>query len=106
MNRTKRRNTVQKPSYSVTLLQERIKSLQQQIAVLQNEKKTAVSSVKGFKETNEKLTTQLHLADQRLQATKLTIEVKYFSLCCLKMFSLILLSFCEILITLIFFLLL
>uniref|UniRef100_A0A8B9N8R1 Centlein n=1 Tax=Accipiter nisus TaxID=211598 RepID=A0A8B9N8R1_9AVES len=69
------RNTVQKMGYSVTLLQERIKSLQQQIAVLQNEKKTAVSSVKGFKETNEKLTTQLHLADQRLQATKLTIEV-------------------------------
>ncbi|XP_052633272.1 centlein isoform X3 [Harpia harpyja] len=75
VNRTKRRNTVQKPGYSVTLLQERIKSLQQRIAVLQNEKKTAVSSVKGFKETNEKLTTQLHLADQRLQATKLTIEV-------------------------------
>ncbi|XP_019326301.1 PREDICTED: centlein [Aptenodytes forsteri] len=75
-NRTKRRNIiVQKPGYSVTLLQERIKSLQQQIAVLQNEKKTAVSSVKGFKETNEKLTTQLHLADQRLQTSKLTIEV-------------------------------
>ncbi|XP_029860343.1 centlein isoform X7 [Aquila chrysaetos chrysaetos] len=75
VNRTKRRNTVQKPGYSVTLLQERIKSLQQRIAVLQSEKKTAMSSVKGFKETNEKLTTQLHLADQRLQATKLTIEV-------------------------------
>ncbi|XP_009459422.1 PREDICTED: centlein [Nipponia nippon] len=76
VNRTKRRNTiVQKPGYSVTLLQERIKSLQQQIAVLQNEKKRAVSSVKGFKETNEKLTTQLHLADQRLQSSKLTIEV-------------------------------
>ncbi|XP_035751472.1 centlein [Egretta garzetta] len=76
VNRTKRRNIiVQKPGYSVILLQERIKSLQQQIAALQNEKKTAVSSVKGFKETNEKLTTQLHLADQRLQTSKLTIEV-------------------------------
>ncbi|XP_071657825.1 centlein isoform X3 [Patagioenas fasciata] len=76
VNRTKRRNIiVQKPGHSVTLLQERIKSLQQQIVVLQNEKKTAVSSVKGFKETNEKLTTQLHLADQRLQTSKLTIEV-------------------------------
>ncbi|XP_075383491.1 centlein isoform X2 [Mycteria americana] len=76
VNRTKRRNiVVQKPGYFVTLLQERIKSLQQQIAVLQNEKKTAVSSVKGFKETNEKLTTQLHLADERLQTSKLTIEV-------------------------------
>ncbi|KAK2522625.1 Cntln [Columba livia] len=75
-NRTKRRNIiVQKPGHSVTLLQERIKSLQQQIVVLQNEKKTAVSSVKGFKETNEKLTSQLHLADQRLRTSKLTIEV-------------------------------
>ncbi|XP_074426664.1 centlein isoform X3 [Larus michahellis] len=76
VNGTKRRNIiVQKPGYSVTLLQERIKSLQQQIAVLQDEKKTAVSSVKGFKETNEKLTTQLHLADQKLQTSKLTIEL-------------------------------
>ncbi|KAK2531203.1 Cntln [Columba guinea] len=74
-NRTKRRNIiVQKPGHSVTLLQGRIKSLQQQIVVLQNEKKTAVSSVKGFKETNEKLTSQLHLADQRLRTSKLTIE--------------------------------
>lgn len=82
---------MQQPGYRVTLLQERIKSLQQQIVVLQNEKKTAVSSVKGFKETNEKLTTQLHLADQRLQNSKLTIEVKIFPLCCLTVFSLILL---------------
>ncbi|XP_053909452.1 centlein isoform X2 [Cuculus canorus] len=76
VNRTKRRNiVVQKPGYYVTLLQEKIKVLQQQIAVLQNEKKTAVSSVKGFKEANEKLTTELHLANQRLQTSKLTIEV-------------------------------
>uniref|UniRef100_A0A493T8K5 Centlein n=1 Tax=Anas platyrhynchos platyrhynchos TaxID=8840 RepID=A0A493T8K5_ANAPP len=75
-NRTKRRNSIfQKPGYSAALLRERIKSLQQQIAVLQSEKKTAVSSVKGFKEVNEKLTTQLHLADQRLQTNKLTIQV-------------------------------
>uniref|UniRef100_A0A663N351 Centlein n=1 Tax=Athene cunicularia TaxID=194338 RepID=A0A663N351_ATHCN len=76
VNRTKRRNTiVQKPGYSVTLLQERIKSLQQQITVLHNEKKTAVSSLKGFKEMNEKLTTRLHLADQKLQTSKVTIEM-------------------------------
>uniref|UniRef100_A0A8C3PPP3 Centlein n=1 Tax=Calidris pygmaea TaxID=425635 RepID=A0A8C3PPP3_9CHAR len=75
LNRTKRRNIVQKLGCPVPLLQERIKSLQQQIVVLQNEKMTAVSSAKGFKETNEKLTTQLHLADQRLQSSKLTIEV-------------------------------
>ncbi|XP_009865420.1 PREDICTED: centlein-like, partial [Apaloderma vittatum] len=81
MNRTKRRNTiVQRPGYSVTLLQEKIKSLQQQIAVLQNEKKTAVSSVKEFKKNNEKLTAQLHLADQRLQTSKVTIEVLTSSL--------------------------
>ncbi|XP_031463938.1 centlein, partial [Phasianus colchicus] len=76
VSRTKSRNIIfQKQGYSVTLLQETIKSLQQQIGVLQNEKKTAVSSVKEFKETNEKLTTQLRLADQRLQSSKLTIQV-------------------------------
>ncbi|XP_065518020.1 centlein isoform X4 [Lathamus discolor] len=76
VNRTKRRNIiVQKPGYPITLLHERIKSLQQQLAVLQNEKKTAVSSAKVFKENNEKLTNELQLADRRLQTTKLTIEV-------------------------------
>ncbi|KAM9507910.1 LOW QUALITY PROTEIN: centlein [Guaruba guarouba] len=75
VNRTKRNIIVQKPGYPVTLLHERIKSLQQQLAVLQNEKKTAVSSAKVFKENNEKLTSELQLADQRLQTSKLTIEV-------------------------------
>uniref|UniRef100_A0A8B9GJ58 Centlein n=1 Tax=Amazona collaria TaxID=241587 RepID=A0A8B9GJ58_9PSIT len=76
VNRTKRRNIiVQKPGYTVTLLHDRIKSLQKQLAVLQNEKKTAVSSAKVFKENNEKLTNELQLADQRLQTSKLTIEV-------------------------------
>lgn len=99
MSRTKSRNTIfQNQGYSVTLLQETIKSLQQQIGVLLNEKKTAVSSVKEFKETNEKLTTQLRLADQRLQSSKLTIQVKSISLWCLKIFSLILLLFCGILV--------
>ncbi|TFK15626.1 Centlein [Platysternon megacephalum] len=74
VNREKRRNiVVQKPGCSV-LLRERIKSLQQQIAVLQNAKRTAVSSVKEFKEANEKLTSQLHLADQRLQTSRRTIQ--------------------------------
>lgn len=100
MSRTKSRNIIfQKQGYSVTLLQETIKSLQQQIGVLLNEKQTAVSSVKEFKETNEKLTTQLRLAGQRLQSSKLTIQVKSISLWCLKMFGLILL-FCGILVTL------
>lgn len=70
----------QKQCYSVSLLQARIKSLQQQVAALQKEKMTAMSSVEGLKETNEKLTTQLRLADRSLQTSKLTVEVKYFSL--------------------------
>uniref|UniRef100_A0A8C4YSQ2 Centlein n=1 Tax=Gopherus evgoodei TaxID=1825980 RepID=A0A8C4YSQ2_9SAUR len=74
LNREKRRNiVVQKPGCSV-LLRERIKSLQQQIAVLRNAKRTAVSSVKEFKEVNEKLTSQLHLADQRFQTSRRTIQ--------------------------------
>ncbi|XP_021235444.1 centlein isoform X4 [Numida meleagris] len=76
VSRTKSRNIIfQKQGYSGTLLQERIKSLQQQIGVLVNEKRAAVSSVKEFKETNEKLTTQLRLADRRLQTSKLAIQV-------------------------------
>ncbi|XP_015704536.1 centlein isoform X2 [Coturnix japonica] len=76
VSRTKSRNIIfQEQGYSVTLLKETIKSLQQQIGVLLNEKKAAVSSVKEFKETNEKLTTQLRLADQRLQSSKLTVQV-------------------------------
>ncbi|XP_019410624.1 PREDICTED: centlein isoform X2 [Crocodylus porosus] len=74
-NREKKRNLlIQKPGCSITSLWERIRSLQQQIAVLQNEKKAAVSSIKEFKEASEKLTCQLHLADQRLQTTKQTIQ--------------------------------
>ncbi|XP_037757956.1 centlein isoform X6 [Chelonia mydas] len=74
VNREKRRNIViQKLGCSV-LLRERIKSLKQQIAVLQKAKRTAVSSVKEFKEANEKLTSQLHLADQRLQTSRRTIQ--------------------------------
>lgn len=65
---------IQKLGCSV-LLRERIKSLKQQIAVLQKAKRTAVSSVKEFKEANEKLTSQLHLADQRLQTSRRTIQV-------------------------------
>ncbi|XP_059580677.1 centlein isoform X6 [Alligator mississippiensis] len=74
-NREKKRNIlIQKPGCSITSLWERIRSLQQQIAVLQNAKRAALSSVKEFKEASEKLTCQLHLADQRLQTTKQTIQ--------------------------------
>uniref|UniRef100_A0A8C8RR65 Centlein n=1 Tax=Pelusios castaneus TaxID=367368 RepID=A0A8C8RR65_9SAUR len=74
LNREKRRTIViQKPGCSV-LLRERIKSLLQQIAVLQNVKRTAISSVRKLKEANEKLTSQLNLADQRLQTSRRTIQ--------------------------------
>ncbi|XP_074851035.1 centlein [Carettochelys insculpta] len=74
VRREKRKNiVVQKPGCPL-LLRERIKSLQQQIAVLQNAKRTAVSSVKELKEANEKLTSQLHLSDQKLQASRRTIQ--------------------------------
>uniref|UniRef100_K7FYB9 Centlein n=1 Tax=Pelodiscus sinensis TaxID=13735 RepID=K7FYB9_PELSI len=74
VNREKRRNImVQKPGCSV-LLRERIKSLQQQIAVLQNVGRTTASSIKKLKEANEKLTSQLHLADRRLQTSRRTIQ--------------------------------
>ncbi|KAM6991153.1 LOW QUALITY PROTEIN: centlein [Passerculus sandwichensis] len=76
VSRAKGRNiTVQKPGNSVTLLQEKIKPLQKVVAVVQRKRKTMVTSIKNVKQTNEKLTSQLHLADQRLQVNKLTIEI-------------------------------
>ncbi|KAM3655196.1 LOW QUALITY PROTEIN: centlein [Ammospiza maritima maritima] len=76
VSRAKGRNiTVQKPGNSVTLLQEKIKPLQKVVAVVQRKKKTMVTSIKNVKQTDEKLTSQLYLADQRLQVNKLTIEI-------------------------------
>ncbi|XP_053156335.1 centlein isoform X2 [Hemicordylus capensis] len=72
--REKRRNTVvQKLGCSVSLWG-RITSLQQQLAILQNSKKTALSSLKKFKEANKKLTSQLHRTEQRLQTRKQTVQ--------------------------------
>ncbi|XP_015282060.1 PREDICTED: centlein, partial [Gekko japonicus] len=74
VNREKRRNiVVQKPGCSASLWG-RITSLQQQLAVLQNSKRTTVSALQKSKEENKKLTSQMHLTEQRLQASKQTIQ--------------------------------
>uniref|UniRef100_A0A670K9I2 Centlein n=1 Tax=Podarcis muralis TaxID=64176 RepID=A0A670K9I2_PODMU len=73
VNREKRSIVVQKPGCAISL-RGRITSLQQQLAILQNSKKTAMSSLKTSRETNKKLTSQLHLVEQRLQASKQTIQ--------------------------------
>ncbi|XP_061486570.1 centlein isoform X3 [Rhineura floridana] len=64
---------VQKPGRAISLWG-RITSLQQQLGVLQNSKRTAVSSLKKSRETNKKLTSQLHLTKQRLQTSKQTVQ--------------------------------
>ncbi|XP_066471259.1 centlein isoform X1 [Tiliqua scincoides] len=74
VNREKKRNiVVQKPGCSVSL-SGRITSLQQQLAVLQNSKRTAVSSLKKSKEANKILTVQLQRTEQRLQVSKQTVQ--------------------------------
>ncbi|XP_016049154.1 centlein isoform X2 [Erinaceus europaeus] len=66
--------TSQKSSSSNILLRERIISLQQQNSVLQNAKKRAESSVKEYKEVNEKLLHQQQISDQRFQTSRQTIK--------------------------------
>lgn len=79
VNREKRKNiTAQKSSSNIILLRERIVSLQQQNSVLQNAKKIAESSVKEYKEINEKLLQQQQVSDQRYQTSRQTIKVKTF----------------------------
>ncbi|XP_042311431.1 centlein isoform X2 [Sceloporus undulatus] len=73
-NREKRRGvTIQKSGCS-TSLWGRITSLQQQITILQNSKRTAVSSLKKCREVNKKLTSQLHGTKQRLDTSKQTVQ--------------------------------
>ncbi|KAF7244545.1 Centlein [Varanus komodoensis] len=72
VNREKKRGiVVQKPGYSISLWG-RITSLQQQLAISQNSKKTVIASLKKYKEANKKLTSQLDMTKQRLQASKKT----------------------------------
>ncbi|XP_045636171.1 centlein isoform X2 [Ursus americanus] len=75
VNREKWKNiTAQKSSSNIILLRERIVSLQQQNSVLQNAKKIAESSVKEYKEINEKLLQQQQVSDQRYQTSRQTIK--------------------------------
>ncbi|XP_063151102.1 centlein [Candoia aspera] len=74
VNREKMRSImVQKPGCSISLWG-RITSLQQQLAVVQKSKRTAVSSLKKSREANKRLTSQLHLTKQQLQASKQTVQ--------------------------------
>nr|XP_033776430.1 centlein isoform X2 [Geotrypetes seraphini] len=68
VNREKRKN-VQRTG-SLFSLRERIYSLQQQVAVLQNGRRATALSAKEFKKANIKLTSQLQLANQRLTISK------------------------------------
>ncbi|XP_066224322.1 centlein isoform X5 [Saccopteryx leptura] len=75
VNREKWKNIIaQKTSSNITLLQEKIISLQQQNGVLQNAKKTAELSVKEHKEANEKLLHQQQVSEQRFQTSRQTIK--------------------------------
>ncbi|KAM6468323.1 centlein isoform 2-T2 [Liasis olivaceus] len=74
VNREKMRSImVQKPGCSISLWG-RITSLQQQLAVVQKSKRTAVSSLKKSREANKRLTSQLHLTKQQLQTSKQTVQ--------------------------------
>ncbi|XP_070650603.1 centlein isoform X4 [Bos indicus] len=75
VNREKWKNiTAQKSNSNVTLLRERIISLQQQNSVLLNAKKAAELAVKEYKEVNEKLLHQQQVSDQRFQTSRQTIK--------------------------------
>ncbi|XP_028661686.1 centlein [Erpetoichthys calabaricus] len=51
-------------------LQQKITTLQQQIAALHTEKRVALSTTRDLKETNKKITSQLNLVNQRFQISK------------------------------------
>ncbi|KAJ1218425.1 hypothetical protein NDU88_006005 [Pleurodeles waltl] len=76
----KRKSLAQKQGSNFTSLQERIVSLQQLVSVLQNGKRSALCSAREFQKANQKLATELTLANQRLQigkqmAQKLTCDL-------------------------------
>ncbi|XP_069482079.1 centlein isoform X2 [Ambystoma mexicanum] len=70
VSRGMRKGVFQKQDATFPSLRERITSLQQLVAVLQNGKRTALSSARDFRKANEKLTADLNLASQRLQIGK------------------------------------
>ncbi|XP_048451382.1 centlein-like [Rhincodon typus] len=71
---------VPKQSISIIALQQRLISLQQQVAVTQNGKKAALNTVNELKQNNQKLTAQLTLVNQKLQVNKQTIQKLTFDL--------------------------
>ncbi|KAM3848127.1 centlein [Vipera latastei] len=80
VNREKIRSImVQKSGCSMSLWG-RITSLQQQLAVVQKSKLAAVLSLKKSREANKRLTSQLHLTKQQLQASKQTVQTLTSSL--------------------------
>uniref|UniRef100_F6VBV1 Centlein n=1 Tax=Ornithorhynchus anatinus TaxID=9258 RepID=F6VBV1_ORNAN len=75
VTREKQKNIyIQKPGNSVVLLRNRIMSLQQQILVLQSAKRTAETSIKEFKASNEKLINQQNVMHQKLLTSKQVIQ--------------------------------
>ncbi|ETE72375.1 Centlein, partial [Ophiophagus hannah] len=55
-------------------LENESKLCQKKLAVVQKSKRTAVSSLKKSREANKRLTSQLHLTKQQLQASKQTVQ--------------------------------
>ncbi|XP_067839566.1 centlein isoform X3 [Heptranchias perlo] len=67
-------------SLSIIALQQRLISLQQQVAVTQNGKRVALNAVNELKQNNQKLASQLTLVNQKLQVNKQTIQKLTFNL--------------------------
>ncbi|XP_058887608.1 centlein [Acipenser ruthenus] len=65
----KKKVVAQKKVLSLSL-QQRILSLHQQIAVLQTGRRAALNTTRELRETNEKITSQLNLVNQRFQISK------------------------------------
>uniref|UniRef100_A0A4X2K6C1 Centlein n=1 Tax=Vombatus ursinus TaxID=29139 RepID=A0A4X2K6C1_VOMUR len=61
-------------NFTKSVLHVQVASMQQQINMLQDLKKSTEASVKELKEANEKLAQQQHITDQKLQTTKQTIK--------------------------------
>ncbi|XP_051826764.1 centlein [Antechinus flavipes] len=61
-------------NFAKPVLNERVGSMQQQINMLQDLKKSTEVSIKELKDANEKLTQQQEITDQKLQTTKQTVK--------------------------------
>ncbi|XP_074139057.1 centlein isoform X3 [Sminthopsis crassicaudata] len=61
-------------NFAKSVLNERVGSMQQQINMLQDLKKSSEVSIKELKDANEKLIQQQEITDQKLQTTKQTVK--------------------------------